>query len=212
MNDVSGGLLSPAKMAGDIDQVSTLYERIHPLATKDFPVRSPLEELSRLKQELVSPLLRIGFYRVLAPVLNGTGDEHSHLMLPAADMVTHATSGGLFFPYDVAIIDDRAFVSSITDGDNTSDSPVPPGAELVSIDSRPVAEVIATLRGFFSGTSDMQKNYFHSRLEVLIPASINHGHGVGPVQPDRAVRVSRQDIAKGRDPVMENALDFLGEV
>jgi hypothetical protein len=48
----------------------------------------------------------------------------------------------------------------------------------------------------------------NSRLEVLIPASINHGLGTGPVLPDHEVRVSPMDITSGRDAALEYAISL----
>jgi len=169
MNEIPPRPIALEDAARDIDRVLGLYERVHPEPVAGFPVRRPAGDLSRLKDKLVGPLSRLELYRLLAPILNGTGDEHTHLMLPARELRAYAESGGLFFPFTLGFIGGRAIVASRMlhpGGDHQngqdygSDGDIPPGSELVSIDSRPLAEITACLRGFFSGTSDVQRLYF----------------------------------------------------
>jgi hypothetical protein len=49
----------------------------------------------------------------------------------------------------------------------------------------------------------------NSCLEVLIPASINHGKGIGLVMPDQEILPSRTDVAAGRDTALEYALELI---
>ena len=151
--------LSPTRMSEDIRQLAGLYERVHPLPMDTFPVESPVPSLERLVDDLRSPLPTLDFYRRLAPIVNGTGDEHTHLLLPAGELAAYAERGGTFFPLDVTIVGGRAYLSAPLDGRE----PAPPlGAELLAIDGRPAAEAIRVLRGFFSGTGDRQRDFFVS--------------------------------------------------
>jgi hypothetical protein len=109
-------------------------------------------------------------------------------MLPAAALHAYAASGGLFFPYRVSFIGGRAYVAGVvgdrTDGgtegnhggndDHCSLSGPPVGAELLSIDGRPIGETTALLMGFFSGTSDTQRLYF---LGESFPEAMYLGYG-----------------------------------
>lgn len=171
MIDENPNNLSPDQMAGDVLQLAALYERVHPRPLAEFPVHSPVDELSQLKDRLSSPLSKMEFYKLLAPVVNGTGDEHTHLMLPAYEIGTYAKQGGLFFPCDIGIVDGRAYISSFLDG---KEGGIPIGADLLTINSRPVSEILNTLKGFFSGTSDRQREFF---LETSFPEAYYLGYG-----------------------------------
>lgn len=163
--------LSPNQMLDDVNQLANLYERVHPNPLAEFPVRSPVGELSQLKDRLSSPLSKLEFYKILAPILNGTGDEHTHLMLPSRELGTYAKQGGLFFPCDIVIVDGRAYVSVFLDG---TEGGIPVGAELLTINSHPMSEILNTLKGFFSGTSDRQREFF---LETSFPEAYYLGYG-----------------------------------
>jgi hypothetical protein len=164
--------LSPEQMVQDINQFASLYKRVHPFPLAEFPVRDPGEELSSLKGRLLTPLSIIDFYKILAPIINNTGDEHTHLMLPAHALLAYARNGGIFFPFDLKILDEHAYIASTLDG---KDHGIPPGAELISINGHPMTEIIPCLRDFFSGTSIRQKEFF---LENSFPEAMYLGYGL----------------------------------
>lgn len=164
-------ILSPEQMMQDIDQFSDLYERVHPHPLDEFPVRNPGDGLIHLKDRLHAPLSRLEFYKILAPMINGTGDEHTHLLLPAQELKAFANQGGCFFPYDLKIMAGHAYLSSSIDG---QDHGISPGVELVSINTLPISEILSHLQGFFSGTSDRQKEFF---LENSFPEALYLGYG-----------------------------------
>jgi TolB-like protein len=47
------------------------------------------------------------------------------------------------------------------------------------------------------------------KLEILMPASVNHGWGTGPVEPDTMVLPTQADLAAGRDPALDAALEIV---
>jgi hypothetical protein len=49
----------------------------------------------------------------------------------------------------------------------------------------------------------------NSQLEVLVPASINHGKGHGSVTPDHEIQPTRTEISEGRDAILAYALGLL---
>ncbi|MBI9044948.1 MAG: hypothetical protein JEZ06_10700 [Anaerolineaceae bacterium] len=163
--------LSPAQMAGDILQLTDLYERVHPCPLTEFPVRKLGDDLSLLKDRLSTPLSRMEFYRILAPIVNGTGDEHTHMLLPAQDLKEYSDQGGFFFPFDIGVWGGQAYISSFLDN---KDYEIPRGAELLAINSRPMTEILKTLKGFFSGTSENQQIFF---LETSFPEAHYLGYG-----------------------------------
>jgi hypothetical protein len=163
--------LSPEQMKQDIDRFTDLYQRVHPRPLAEFPIRDPGESLSRLKDHLTTPLSRLEFYRRLGPLVNGTGDEHTHLMLPDRELTAQTEQGGVFFPFDVRIVEGHTYLAAARDG---HDQGLPPGAELVSINARPMSEMLPVLLGFFSGTSARQREFF---LETSFPEALFLGYG-----------------------------------
>lgn len=174
MTEIAPGIpawLSPEQMRNDIDQLALLYERVHPRPLAGFPVQNPAGGLSRLKAQLSAPRSRMDFYRSLAPVFNASGDEHTHLMLPAEEIRAYARQGGLFFPRGVGIIDGRVYIGPDPEEQAAG---IPPGAELLEINSRPIPEILEVVKGFFSGTSTRQREHF---AEVSFPEAIWLAYG-----------------------------------
>jgi len=215
--------LSREDMQADIAWLRSFHERVHPPVAEAFPisgVEAPLAELSRSLPDRLSTL---EFYRQLAPVVNGTGDEHTFLEMPHRELLAEGGGTRPLFPVPVEVIAGRLFAGKTDAADGDA---IEAGLEIISINGAPAADILNKLAGLFSGTDVREKHFF---IEQSFPSALYLGLGfenafeIALMDPDtgettrRAVQARAQassmgqggldptDIVLNRSPAMEVA-------
>jgi hypothetical protein len=75
---------------------------------------------------------------------------------PEPELADHLDAGGGLFPFEVQFINDRLFIAK----NNSEQSGISPGSEILSINGLPSEELRDTLIGFYSGTSEAQQQFY----------------------------------------------------
>lgn len=145
--------LTREQMQADIAWFRDFYARVHPPVAKTFPIRDLRTQLSELAANLPATLSAREFYVRLAPIANGTGDEHTFLEIPVALLEEKDGEARALFPLPVKIIGKRLYVAQ-------SHQHAQAGDEITRINELPTAEIIRQLADLFAGTGERQKYFF----------------------------------------------------
>lgn len=141
LHHLDTSVLSPAECQADIAFAFAALEDIHPNAYARVKQAVIAKERAKLEASLTSPLTREQFYRRLAPVLARLRDGHTWVNFPAQSWRTYRASGGLIFPLDITVRDNRIFVET----NYSENADFAPGAEIRSINGKPAAKILEDL-------------------------------------------------------------------
>jgi hypothetical protein len=133
--------LSVSQLREDLGRLRFTLEHAHPNLHR-YTARPAMDALfDSIGARLNRPLTDLEFYRRLFPLVDAIRDSHTSLQLPP-DLRRYFGGGTRpVFPLDLYFSDGRVLVEA-----DFSDRPlVAPGAEVLSIDGRPMAEIARAL-------------------------------------------------------------------
>ncbi len=130
--------LSLNEARADFDQLATIVAGKHP---KLFADRAELAATIAAQRALLRDgMSGLELIRVLAPVSHATRCAHTRLDLPETGKAA-ATGPAQLLPFQVRLVKDQLFAFS-----SPADPEIAPGAEILSIDGRATADILALLR------------------------------------------------------------------
>src|ERR1043165_91720 len=135
-------MLTPQQLREDLHRLRFTLERAHPNLYRYTPKPRMDALFDSIAAGLRRPTTDLDFYRRLVPLTDAIRDSHTSLQLPADLRRYFANSARRVFPLDLYFAHDgRVLVEA-----DLSDRPqVAPGSELLSIDGRPIADVVQAL-------------------------------------------------------------------
>jgi hypothetical protein len=124
----------------DFTQLRNMLELLHP-AVYRYSSEAEMDAMfDSAYQSLQDEMSLLEFYRVLAPVVAGVNCGHTWTTLPV-EWFDALEQSGLFFPYGVVFLDDRAYVYQ----DYSETSELELGTEILSINERPIDTIQDTI-------------------------------------------------------------------
>ncbi|HHS12909.1 MAG TPA: hypothetical protein ENN03_03965, partial [bacterium] len=138
---------SPEALKHDLEFLIQTMEEVHPNLYAYTPKEKIDEIQSAIKKNIQTPLTRIDFYREITPLATNIQDGHTGIIPPAEEYLDYRNKGGLVFPIDVIIKDNRIFVQF----DYTRDGSVPAGSEILTLNDYPASRVIRELLHYSNG-------------------------------------------------------------
>jgi hypothetical protein len=121
----------------DFKMLQNLVESNHPKLYTDV---NRLLELYSSQYDLIEDgMTELQFFRLLSPIVSVLNCGHTSINLSSEYQRQSATEGK-FFPLPLRFIDNRAYIVQ-----NESAKNIPLGSELISINGRPIQEIIETL-------------------------------------------------------------------
>jgi len=136
-------VFSKQKLVADFEFLYTSLEENHP----DLFLHSSEIDYEKHKAKVLNSIQDSmfvqDFYLLIAPFVALLQDGHTRVNVPRANRMQFMNDGGLAFPLRVKVADERLFVAL----DLSAEQIVPVGAEILSINEIPVAEI---LRQMFS--------------------------------------------------------------
>ncbi|HEV7781861.1 MAG TPA: S41 family peptidase [Chitinophagaceae bacterium] len=119
---------------------------IHPALSR-YNSRQTLEAAFQTAYKKIDrPMPLAQFYGIMAPVIGKVGDIHTTLEFPD-EYFGWLTTGTKLLPLDIRIINGKIFIA----GNNSSDSTVRTGAEIIKINDQPAQKILKTMESYFSG-------------------------------------------------------------
>jgi C-terminal processing protease CtpA/Prc len=133
-------LLTPADMRGDLDELFSQVEKVHP----NLYAKRSKEDVDRDRQtlyaELSQPMSVVDFYKKVAPLIASLGDDHTRV-LPPRDIFDEIYDHEKLFPLALAFEGGQAFIVSNPAGN----ADIPLGAVLLEINGAKVSDVLPNL-------------------------------------------------------------------
>jgi hypothetical protein len=147
----------PSELKEDINFLVRTLEEVHPDLYAYTPQSIIASERQKIEAELSVPMSRIEFYLKIAPLVARLNDGHTKIYPPYEEFYDYCGKGGLLFPFDVDLKDDRVFLTA----DYSAESLATVGSELLSINSIPASNIVDSLLLLVSGEK------MNSRLGTL---------------------------------------------
>ncbi len=121
----------------DYLQLSKAVEKKHPNL---YHSREEVQKVFEDQYELLKDdMTELDFYRVLSPILPVLGCGHTNVYI-SEGYEDYLRQYGEYLPFSVRLIDERLFVL-----ENLSDSDIPAGSELISINGRSIKDILQIL-------------------------------------------------------------------
>ena len=150
VTSVSSNPLDSQQALADFDLLRGSLQEAHPGLYR-YTSQAALDRLfARERKKLNHPVTQIQFVRIVAETLASIRCGHT---LYEADPLTHtAMTSARKFPLSVQMEGARLIVVL----NQSDDSTIHPGAEITSVDGRPVSKIIATMWTMLPGDGDIQ--------------------------------------------------------
>jgi hypothetical protein len=134
-------------LLNDIDSLYVMVNDVHPNMFANIPMANFEKELGMIKQQVRDSMSRLGFYTVVAPLLEKIGDGHTSLVFPTNELQNPVVK---LFPFSVRIrFNDSATI--IRTDHSLIDNGIPSGAEIVSINGKKTDSLVGKMFCFLSG-------------------------------------------------------------
>jgi len=104
------------------------------------------------------------FYQLLCPIISKIGCEHTRIEFPK-DFKDKREQESKFLPFSIAVIDSTAFITS----NNSFDSLIKPGAEILSINSVPIRTIVQKVFSSMGFTDGYNMTGKYRILSVAFP-------------------------------------------
>lgn len=191
VSEISGPLISKSQLLEDFDQLVAIIENNHPKLYTDVSALESMIETTRLLID--KDMTELEFFRLLSPIVTKLDCGHTCLML-SPDTENRLMDSEIMFPLYIHWIGTQAYVTQ-----NPIDSSVPIGAELLSINGKPMTEIRELLLTNISadGTNMTRKvhfmnnnfNYFYAaNVEAVSIYEISYRQDEGSAPVTETVR------------------------
>jgi len=131
--------LSPEQLKADFARFRTALAEVHPGQYLHTPKPRFDSLLAATERQLERPMTKREFYRTMVPVVAALRCGHTKWLVPGQDQHYPFDTTGLF-PLKLYFVGERAWIQAAY-----GQQPVPKGAEVLSINGRPVAELVRYL-------------------------------------------------------------------
>ena len=132
-SEITGPLISKAQLLEDLDQLVAIIENNHPKLYTDISALESMIETSRLLID--KDMTELEFFRLLSPIVTKLDCGHTSLML-SPDTGDRLMDSEIMFPLYIHWIGTQAFLTQ-----NPIDVSIPIGAELLSINGKPMTAI-----------------------------------------------------------------------
>jgi hypothetical protein len=152
------GLYSVAQLQADLSFLRRALEEVHPGLYSYTPKDSLDHAFDRTAAQLTQPLEEAAFWRLLQPLVARVHCGHTRLQHSAAYRAWARQQPRYYFPFTIAIRQDRLFVAE----NQSTDPTLRPGTEVLAIEGHLTGEVLARLRqlvsadGYGTGFQDQE--------------------------------------------------------
>ncbi|MFH0883947.1 MAG: S41 family peptidase [bacterium] len=143
-------MYTPEQLQDDLAFLVDRLETLHPDLYAHVSNEEIHAEVQRIEGELVAPMNRIGFYRLVAPLLSRFRDPLTTIAIPYEERNDYLEQGALLLPLDLEVTEDQVTVSH----NYSSDTLVAAGSNVLSINNTPIEQLRERLVQYISGTTD----------------------------------------------------------
>jgi hypothetical protein len=197
--------LTPAELQADLAVARGAMEESHAGLYWHITKEELGRVFDRTASSLEKPMTVREFYALLLPVVAGVRHGHTTLTAPIDSVgyrLRELSKAGSYFPFGLRIIDEKVHVLT-----NLSEDPaISTGAEIVSINGRPTAEIVARMLTCVSadGSNLTFKYYllglykFHALLDLLYGPSASYSLEYLPPDAQKALTSEVSSLAPGR--------------
>lgn len=134
-----------AQLREDLQTLKDSLTIIHP-ALYRYTDKRRLDSAFHAAGKLINkPLTQAQFYGIAAPIISMIGDIHTTIE-PAAETFNHLATQSELFPFDIRIIDKSVYIVS----NNSSDTSIPVGSKILSINNEPIGRMLHKMKRYFS--------------------------------------------------------------
>jgi hypothetical protein len=137
---VPSNTLTPTQLSEDLGRLRYTFERAHAGPYVYTPKVELDSAFDRVASQLNQPKTELEFLRLLVPLIDLIHDAHTTLR-PSGPMLQFIGRQARVFPLDVQYVGGRAFVVRNV----SSDSTIPLGGEILSINGRRMQEITPTI-------------------------------------------------------------------
>ena len=143
-------LYQPEQLHQDLGYLVNQLETLHPDLYAKVSREEFRAEVQRIENELIAPMNRIGFYRLVAPLLSRIQDPNTAMTIPTEERKDYIDQGALLLPVDLTVSSDQVAVAY----NYSNDSLVAVGSSVLSINGAPIDQLRERLVQYVCGSSD----------------------------------------------------------
>jgi hypothetical protein len=147
-------LFTPSELSGDLDHLIQSYERIHPNLYAHVSRDTIAQRVHRVRQSLQEPISRLEFARRTIPVVTALRDAHTSLAFPQDERTAYLKQGGLVFPLDVRILENKLYITA----NYSTDSTLAVNTRIISINGKPAEDLLVVMRQYISAELDAYRD------------------------------------------------------
>jgi len=153
----------------DINEMFQILEQVHPDLYSYTSMDDIYKRKSKIKERINTSLTRVEFYKLITPLVTSLGDAHTGMNPFFEEVKRYRNDGGLLFPFDIFIRNDRIFVIEYYSNIEN----VEPGSEILSINGYQSYDIIQTMLQYTHGDRDairyeiIARRYFPILLWLL---------------------------------------------
>ena len=151
---------NPEQMISDFDYLFETLESIHPdlyfYTTKDSIDVLRKKAIERLNH----PMTSVEFWKIIAPVVVKLNDGHTAIYFPYQVRKDYLDSGGLIFPFEVNVENDKLFITK----NYTQDTLIGINSEIQSINKIPADSILCTMRNYINGE---RKSFIDLKVSLI---------------------------------------------
>jgi hypothetical protein len=211
-------LFSAEQLRADIDTLHSWVLSSHPKLHSNADSVATEKKWQQVRNELKDNMSRSAFMKVLAPLLAQYNDGHTFVEtdFESPELTAFKANGGRFLSYEVTIQENEVWVKK----DHDTLAQVKPGSRILSINSKPINEIIKELYSAMSGDYKANRLASVSRLFGFLlwnqygwsaPYSIQLKEPDGTVRSIRSAAVSVDDYLKNLFPSPLWTMDIFPE-
>ncbi|QNA45079.1 S41 family peptidase [Lacibacter sediminis] len=200
-------LFSAEQLRADLDSLHSWVLSSHPKLYSNADSMATEKKWQQVRSELKSSMSRSAFMKILAPLLAQYNDAHTFVEtdFESPDLLVFKANGGRFLSYEVTIEGNEVWVKKDID----SLVQVKPGSRILSINDKPIQEIITELYNAMSGDYKANRLASVSRLFGFLlwnqyswsaPFSIQLKEPDGAVRSIKSSAVSVDDYLKNLFP------------
>lgn len=211
-------IFSAEQLRADLDTLHSWVLSSHPKLYSNADSVETEKKWQQVRNELKGSMSRSAFMKVLAPLLAQYNDGHTFVEtdFESPELNVFKTNGGRFLSYEVTIQENEVWVKK----DHDTLAQVKPGSRILSINNKPINEIITELYNAMSGDYKANRLASVSRLFGFLlwnqygwsaPYSIQLKEPDGTVRSIRSAAVSVDDYLKNLFPSPLWTMDIFPE-
>jgi len=200
-------LFSTEQLLADLDTLHSWLRSSHPKLYSNADSVATEKKWRQARNELRGSMTRAAFIKMLSPLLAQYNDGHTFVEtdFESPELIAFKADGGRFLSYEVTIQDNEVWVKK----DHDTVAQVKPGSRILSINNKPIQEIITELYNAMSGDYKANRLASVSRLFGFLlwnqygwsaPFSIQLKEPDGTVRSIKSSAVSVDDYLKNLFP------------